>query len=103
MTESLDARLAALTSEVDRLRRAVESLPTAQASVDSAIEAALVLSRAARVVESYVAALAPPVAGEIVVTARDDEADSVVGALVGWNVVARHVEGATVVLRARRP
>jgi hypothetical protein len=88
---------------VEGLRRAIEDLPAGERSLASAIEAAIVLSRSARVVESYVAALAPPDTGEVVMTVREEDADKLIRSLEGWRTVAQHAVGPTLVLRVRQP
>jgi hypothetical protein len=103
MIEPLDVRLATLTSEVQSLGRAIERLPAGEASVASATEAALVLSRAARVIESDVAALAAPRPGEIVVTASQADAERIAVALADFHILVRHVAGPLVVFRADLP
>jgi hypothetical protein len=88
---------------VEGIRNAVEGLRAGQPSIASGIEAAIVLSRSARVVESYVAAFAPPRVGEVVINAGEEDADMVVTALEGWSILAKHAVASSVVLRLRRP
>jgi hypothetical protein len=103
ISEPLDARLTALSAVVEELRAAIEGLPASEASVASATEAALVLSRAAQVVESPIAALAPATTGEVVISAAAEEAERLEKALAGWAILGRRSVGSLVVVRAKLP
>jgi hypothetical protein len=103
ITAGLEDKIAALAAEIVGLRQTVESLPASEATMTSAIEASLVLSRSAKVLESLFVALAPPQAGEVVFNVRNDDVAQVEAALREWRIVARDSLGDVTVLRGRLP
>jgi hypothetical protein len=103
ITAGLEEKVAELAAEIAELRQTVGSLPASEATMTSAIEASLVLSRSARVLESLTVALAPPQAGEVVFNVRNNDVATVEAALREWHIVARDSLGDVTVLRGRFP
>jgi hypothetical protein len=103
ITAGLEERVGELASEVAGLRRSVEQSPASEATMTSAIEAALVLSRSAKVLESLMIALAPPQPGEVVFSVRSCDATRAEEALGDWQILSREASGGTTVLRGRLP